>query len=181
VTENRRCTLELAVREEKTTTVPGDIERMFEECHGLIFRTAYRITGNPADAEDVLQAVFLRLLRRDRSAEPLENAESYLRRAAINASLDVVRSRLDSATVPLDESPPGAAGDQRELRDSLRRALATLNPRSAEIFALRFFEGHSNPEIARMLGMSQVHVAVLLHRTRKQLQKEIRSYLGVVS
>ena len=79
---------------------------MFEECHGLVFRTAYRITGNAADAEDVLQAVFLRLLRRDRSAEPLENPESYLRRAAINASLDVVRSRQETATVPLDESPP---------------------------------------------------------------------------
>lgn len=49
------------------------------------------------------------------------------------------------------------------------------------MFALRFFEGYSNAEIARMLGMSQVHVAVLLHRTRKQLQKEIRSYLGVKS
>lgn len=149
---------------------------MFEECHGLVCRTAYRITGNSADAEDVLQAVFLRLLRRDRSAEPLENPESYLRRAAINASLDVVRARQESSSVALDESP--APGDQRELREGLRRALATLNPRSAEIFALRFFEGYTNPEIARMLGMSQVHVAVLLHRTRKQLQKEVRSYLG---
>ncbi|MBS1876333.1 MAG: sigma-70 family RNA polymerase sigma factor [Acidobacteria bacterium] len=174
--------MELAVREEnQTTTVPDGIERMFDECHGLVFRTAYRITGNAADAEDVLQAVFLRLLRRDRSAEPLENAESYLRRAAVNASLDVVRSRRDSATVPLAESPPGPAGDQRDLRDGLRRALASLSPRSAELFALRFFEGYSNPEIARLLGMSQVHVAVLLHRTRKQLQKEIKSYLGVVS
>jgi len=153
---------------------------MFEDCHGLVFRTAYRITGNAADAEDVLQAVFLRLLRRDRSAEPLSNPESYLRRAAVNAALDVVRARQEQASVPLEDSPPGP-GDQRELRDGLRRALAALSPRSAEIFALRFFEGHTNPEIARMLGMSQVHVAVLLHRTRKQLQKEIRSYLGVQS
>ncbi len=168
------------MREAKSTTVPGDIERMFEECHGLIFRTAYRITGNAADAEDVLQAVFLRLMRRDRSAEPLDNPESYLRRAAINAALDVVRRRQEIASVPLDESPPGPE-DQRELKDSLRRALAALNPRSAELFTLRFFEGYSNPEIARMLGMSQMHVAVLLHRTRKQLQKEIRSYLGVAS
>lgn len=122
----------------------------------------------------MLQAVFLRLLRRDRTAEPLENHESYLRRAAINASLDTVRARQEANTAPLNESPPGP-GDQTELRDSLRRALAALNPRSAEMFALRFFEGYTNPEIARMLGMSQVHVAVLLHRIRKQLQKELRS------
>jgi RNA polymerase sigma-70 factor (ECF subfamily) len=171
--------LEVAVREDKAT-IQSDIERIFEECHGLVFRTAYRITGNAADAEDVLQAVFLRLLRRDHSAEPLENHESYLRRAAINASLDTVRSRQEARTLPFDEPPPGDA-DQRELRDSLRRALASLNPRAAEIFALRFFEGYSNPEIAGMLGISQIYVAVLLHRTRKQLQKELRSYSGVRS
>jgi RNA polymerase sigma-70 factor, ECF subfamily len=179
VWKNRRCTLELAVREEHVKTVPTEIERIFEECHGLVFRTAYRITGNPADAEDVMQAVFLRLLRRD-SAEPLEEPSSYLRRAAINASLDVVRARQEARSVPLTESPPGP-DDQRELKDSLRRAMAALNPRAAEIFALRFFEGYTNPEIASMLKMSQVHVAVLLHRTRKQLQKEIKSYSGVRS
>ncbi len=158
---------------------------MFEECHGLVFRTAYRITGNAADAEDVLQAVFLRLLRRDASAEPLEDPQSYLRRSAVNASLDIVRTRQEARSVPLEESPPGGSGqpaiDQPELKDSLRRAMAALSPRAAEIFALRFFEGYTNPEIARMLRMSQVHVAVLLHRTRKQLQKDIRSYLGVRS
>lgn len=144
-----------------------------------MFRTAYRITGNPADAEDVMQAVFLRLMRRDSSAGPLDEPQAYLRRAAINASLDVVRARQEAKSVPLSESPPGP-GDQRELKDSLRRAMAALNPRAAEIFALRFFEGYTNPEIASMLKMSQVHVAVLLHRTRKQLQKEIKS-LGVRS
>ena len=150
---------------------------MFDECHGLVFRTAYRITGNPADAEDVLQAVFLRLLRRDRSAEPVDNPESYLRRAAINVALDTVRAREEARNVPLEEPPP-KSGDQREVRDCLRTALSKLNPRSAEIFALRFFEGYTNPEIARMVGMSQVHVGVSLHRTRKQLQKEVKSYMG---
>ncbi len=167
-------TLELAVREVQSTTVTGDIQSLFEENHGVVFRTAYRITGNSADAEDALQGVFLRLLRRDRSAGPLENAQSYLRRAAVNAALDIVRQRQDSATIPLQDTAPGPQ-DQRELRDSLRRALGTLNPRAAEVFALRFFEGYSNPEIARLLSMSQMHVAVLLHRTRRQLQKEIKA------
>jgi RNA polymerase sigma-70 factor (ECF subfamily) len=143
-----------------------------------VFRTAYRITGNAADAEDVLQTVFLRLLRRDSSAAALENQESYLRRAAVNVSLDVVRS--GTGKVPLDTAPQGSSAptDRRELRDCLRRALASLNSREAEIFALRFFEDQSNPEIARALGISQVHVAVILHRARTRMQKEIRSYMG---
>jgi RNA polymerase sigma-70 factor (ECF subfamily) len=143
-----------------------------------VFRTAYRITGNAADAEDVLQTVFLRLLRRDRSAAALENQESYLRRAAVNVALDVVRS--GTGKLPLDSAPPGSRPptDRRELRDCLRRALASLNTREAEIFALRFFEDQSNPEIARALGISQVYVAVILHRARTRMQKEIRSYMG---
>jgi RNA polymerase sigma-70 factor, ECF subfamily len=173
--KSRRCTLELAVTEMNPAKIQSDLERIFDQCHGLVFRTAYRITGNAADAEDVLQAVFLRLLRRGESAEPLANYESYLRRSAINAALDIVRARKQSRSISLEDSAP-APGDQPELRETLRLALASLNPRSAEIFALRFFEGHSNPEIARMLGLSQVHVAVLLHRTRKQLQKEVRSH-----
>jgi len=137
------------------------------------------MTGNAADAEDVLQQVFLRLLRRGQTAEPLDNQESYLRRAAINLSLDVIRNRRDDQSVPLDDAPslPSAHGqNQSELQDSLRRALATLSGRAAEVFALRYFEGYKNQEIARMLGISQVQVAVLLFRTRQQLQKEIKSH-----
>ena len=123
---------------------------MFQAHHGLVFRTAYRITGNAADAEDVLQTVFLRMLRRDQTARALERQDSYFRRAAINVALDVVRAGKDARNVPLDEVPPDdlANGrrqpDGRELRECLRSALARLNPREAEIFALRFFEDLSN-------------------------------------
>jgi RNA polymerase sigma-70 factor (ECF subfamily) len=163
-------------------TIPGlidEVERLFRAHHGLVFRTAYRITGNATDAEDVLQTVFLRLMGRDESAQPLENCESYLRRAAINAALDVLRARRAAETLPLEDSQPDPGQpERRELRDCLRRSLARLNPEAAQIFALRFFEGHSNPEIARLLGVSQVRVAVTVHRARRQLQKEMRSYIG---
>ena len=159
--------------------VPSEFERIFRAHHGLVFRTAYRITGNAADAEDVSQTVFLRLFRRGTSTDVLENEESYLRRAAINAGLDVIRSRQTDRTVELTDLPAEPAReDPRELRQALGRALAQLKPRPAEIFALRFLEGFSNPQIARMLGISQVWVAVLVHRTRQQLRKELGAYRG---
>jgi RNA polymerase sigma-70 factor, ECF subfamily len=155
-----------------------EFNRLFEQYHGLVFRTAYRITGNAADAEDVLQTIFLRMLRRDTNAV-LGNEEGYLRRAAVNASVDLIRARQTEQNLPLfehaarsGESPPG------EIRECLRRAFARLSPRSAEMFALRYFEDFTNQQIARALNVSQVLVAVTLHRTRQQLQKEIRSYLG---
>jgi RNA polymerase sigma-70 factor, ECF subfamily len=156
-----------------------------------VFATAYRITGNAGDAEDVLQTVFLRLLRRGRNADPLEKPESYLRRAAINAALDVIRSRQADQTVPLLEESSGessgkssglmqtapAQADASGLRQALSRAIAQLKPLPAEIFTLRFLEGLSNQEIAEALGISQVRVAVIVHRTRMQLRKQLRPYL----
>jgi RNA polymerase sigma-70 factor (ECF subfamily) len=146
----------------------------------MVFRTAYRITGNAADAEDVLQTIFLRMLRQSPSDAALTQEESYLRRAAVNASLDIIRQRQTSRTVPLNEATTQTVETKsgNGLKDCLRRALQTLTERSAEIFALRYFEDFSNRQIAGALNISQVLVAVSLHRTRRQLQKEIRTCMG---
>jgi RNA polymerase sigma-70 factor (ECF subfamily) len=188
---DRRRTLPSVLVEESAIAISDELERTFRAHHGLVFRTAYRITGNAADAEDVLQTVFLRLARRGANAdaveETVENQESYLRRAAINAALDVMRWRKANPAVELPDLPEEMAahdaGDlMPELRQAVGRALAQLKPRPAEIFALRFLEGFSNPQIAQMLGISQVLVAVIVHRTRQQLRKELlpyfRSYSG---
>ena len=166
---------------------------IFRQHHEAVFRTAYRITGDAMDAEDVLQTVFVRLLRRDEALEPVaadEGAARYLHRAAVNAALDLLRRRKRRPAVALDEADDLAdvtevAPDRRrhsqELRTLLREALSRLSPRAAEIFALRYFEGFGNLEIARLTGASQTAVAVLLHRARHRLQKELAPLQGELS
>jgi len=170
-----RFTLLAALTVEPKLSLSGELERAFEAHHALVFRTAYRITGNAADAEDVLQTIFLRLLRRQ-ERDAVENEESYLRRAAVNASLDLIRARREDQAELGEISSGGRGPDGGELRAALRRALGRLNPKSAEIFSLRFLEGFSNQEIARLLGISRVLVAVSVHRARRQLQHELRDY-----
>lgn len=149
------------------------IDQLYEKHHRMVFATAYRVTGNAADAEDVLHTVFLRLLRRP-DAVSIENAEGYLRRSAVNAGIDLVRARRDSPDIDLDRmAGSGPDPDRSDLGKHLRQAMATLPQRSAEIFALRFFEGWTNPQIAKALGMSQMVVAVIVHRTRKKLQQDL--------
>ena len=197
---SRRRTLQsVLVVEEPGIAIPDEFERVFRTHHGLVFRTAYRITGNAADAEDVLQTVFLRLFRRECGTEaqhsPAEHAaqggvrnaaqsrvrneESYLRRAAVNAALDVIRARQADRSAELVDLPARQShSDTAELRDALARAMGRLQPRWAEVFALRFLEGLSNREIAQTLGVSQVLVAVIIYRTRQRLRKELAQYLG---
>lgn len=165
---------------------PGELETLFREHNDQVFRTAYRVTGNAVDAEDVLQTVFLRIMRQD-DKDLSPNPGSYLHRAAINASLDLVRSRGRSKSVPIEEagfelieapgSSPEAQQVNRELRRAVRLAISRLGERAAEVCVLRFFEGYDNSEIAKMLGSSQMVVGVTLHRARTRLRKDVRKFL----
>jgi RNA polymerase sigma-70 factor (ECF subfamily) len=181
----------MAAPMEPVETTAADLESVFREHHAMVFRAAYRVTGNANDAEDVLQTVFLRMMKRDPSAERVENIASFLHRAAVNAALDLMRSRQTGRSISLEELEPVLAdsahrGPDRahaagEIRDWLRGAVSRLSPRIAEMFSLRFFEGKDNPEIARLLNTTPGTVAVTLSRTRDRLEKEYRAYVGGVA
>ncbi len=162
-----------------------DMEEIFRSHASRVMAAAYRVTGKAEDAEDVLQTVFMRLVRRE--GIRLEGDPSaYLHRAAVNAALDLVRSRrkvtsFEDAAHGLAAPESGAAERKLasgEIHGEVRKALGRLSPRAAEIFALRYFEGYDNHEIAAMLGSSRSTVAVILHRARQRVREEIGPYVG---
>lgn len=165
-----------------------ELEILFRDYHKTLFRIAYRITGSQSDAEDVLQTVFLRLAPNGARRDFLPNAGGYLHRAAVNASLDLLRSRARAKSVSLDvvdfeqNSKLAIASPEddfagAELRELVRRAIAKLDGRAATAFALRYFEDFDNARIAAILGTSQMVVAVTLHRARTRLRQEIGKFL----
>ncbi len=169
-------------------TPPAGFAELYERHYEAVFRAALRVTGNPADAEDVLQTVFLRLVRREDSLELAPSPGAYLHRAAVNAALDLMRGRARSRAVSFEsveptreftssDLNPEEAHAENQLRARVREAVARLGGRAATTFALRYFEGYDNREIAEMLGTSQMVVAVTLHRARTRLKKEIGEYL----
>jgi RNA polymerase sigma-70 factor, ECF subfamily len=170
---------------------PLELGELFRVHHASVLRAAYRITGNTTDAEDVLQTVFMRLLRRPADAPGMENASAYLHRAAVNTALDLVRDRQPAKNQPLEAhlshlaersaASPDRQQEASEVRAVLRRAIRRLPPRAAEIFALHYFEEYSNQQIASMLDLSPSGVAVTLHRTRARLQEEVRNFMGEAS
>jgi RNA polymerase sigma-70 factor (ECF subfamily) len=169
------------------TEPPGELETLFQTHHARVFRTAQRITGSAADAEDVLQNVFLRLIKGQEAYDLSKNPEAYLSRAAINASLDVLRSRTRSKSIGLDEADadvlagrsrsPEALHADRELQDLVREAVSRLGKTAGEMFVLRYYEGLDNKEIAVVMETSPLVVGVVLHRARTKLRKEIGHYL----
>ncbi|MGO9340621.1 MAG: RNA polymerase sigma factor [Terracidiphilus sp.] len=160
--------------------VTEGLAQLFGEHHRRVLAAAYRITGSMADAEDIAQAVFLRL---SSANGPVTNAASYLYRAAINGALDLLRKRKAAATESLEGaaeiastgpgSSPEAEATSRELGARLRLAIGELPPRAAEMFTLRYLEDFGNREIAALMGTSQAVVAVTLHHARSRLKKRL--------
>ncbi len=167
--------------------VPLDLESLWQAHHQRVLQAAYRVTGNAGDAEDVLQTVFLRLLRNE-DADVGPNPAAYLQRAAVNAGLDLVRARrrapaqslepLEPFLAAAEADDPEAQRREAELAEWLRGALGRLPAQAAEVFALHMFEGLSHPEIAAALGLTPNTVAVVLHRTRRRLREDLRGKSG---
>ena len=160
--------------------VPAGFNELYKRHYEAVFRAALRVTGNPADAEDVLQTVFLRVLSqseglsRSKDDAAAERPSAYFRRAAVNAAVDLLRRRTVHAETTYDDRAPHAAVEQPLLlKEVLRRAIATLESDDATLFLLRYVEGLSNEELAGVFQIEKNNVAVRLHRIRLRLQAEM--------
>ena len=162
----------LAVTRPEYMISSTDFIELYERHQSAVFRAALRITGNSADAEDVLQTVFLKVYAQGDRPRDEQTADAYFRRAATNAAIDILRRRATHAEVRIDEVQPHPAQDSEPLlKEQLRRAIAELAPEDAELFLLRFVEGFSNGELADLFGQEKNNIAVRLHRIRQTLQK----------
>ena len=147
---------------------------MYERHYEAVFRAALRVTGNPADAEDVLQTVFLLVLARGGDVGDVALPGAYFRRAAVNAAVDVLRRReLHAESVYDDRAPHAAVHPPLLLKERLRRAIAALDSEDASLFLLRHVEGLSIEELAGLFKIEKNNVAVRLHRIRHRLQAEM--------
>jgi RNA polymerase sigma-70 factor (ECF subfamily) len=164
---------ELPILMPSTTPVAGFAE-LYERHYKAVFRAALRVTGNSADAEDVLQTVFLRVMARRGDVEDVVLPAAYFRRAAVNAAVDVLRRReLRAEGVYDDQAPHVAARPPVLLKERLRRAIAAVDSEDASLFLLRHVEGLSIEELSGMFRMEKNNVTVRLHRIRLRLQAEM--------
>lgn len=155
-------------------SAPAGFAALYERHYDAVFRAALRVTGRAADAEDVLQTVFLRVLSGGDRDEAAQRPAAYFRRAAVNAAVDLLRRRSVRAETAYDDGAAHAAVEPGVLlKEQLRRAVAALDSDEAALFLLRYVEGLSNQELADLFGLEKNNVAVRLHRIRMRLQNEL--------
>jgi RNA polymerase sigma-70 factor (ECF subfamily) len=172
-----------AITEKPGATLPEEFERLYRQHAPFIYRTALRMTRSAEESEDVLQTIFLRLIRNGLPLGMLQQPMAYFHRAAVNGALDAIRRRRNRASVTNVHEigavlhSPDSSFDEKIDR-KLGQAIAELNPAAAEMLILRYMHGHSDVEIAKMLGKSRGVVAVMLYRSRARLKKLIKQIQG---
>ncbi len=162
-----------------TDWVPPTWDEVVRTHSARVYRLAYRLTGNPHDAEDLTQDVFVRVFRSLSSYTP-GTFEGWLHRITTNLFLDRVRRKqrirfdglADDAAERLPGREPGPAQvyDDTHFDDDVQRALDALSPDFRAAVVLCDIEGLSYEEIAATLGIKLGTVRSRIHRGRSQLR-----------
>jgi RNA polymerase sigma-70 factor (ECF subfamily) len=178
---------------------PAEFVKLAESCERLVYQAALRVTGDPADAEDVRQQTLLKAYMHLTEFDPAVTGErarfhSWVCRVAINEAIDTLRKRRaprNSRKIALDEQAKNEDGHEapRELRAAtenpeqlcarmeLRRILAeaiqNLEPSSRAVCLLRDVENLSTEETAKYLGISVAAVRIRLFRARAKLRDRL--------
>ncbi|MBI4307646.1 MAG: sigma-70 family RNA polymerase sigma factor [Chloroflexi bacterium] len=161
---------------------------LVEKHSSLVYNVALRMMGNPQDAEDITQEVFLSAFKALPNFRGQSEVSTWLYRIAVNACLMKIRKEkksrylVDTGYEDIDipdwaESPEKAALNT-ELHETIQDGLARLPPDLRTAVVLRDVQGLSGEEAANVLGIPVATLKTRLHRGRLLLRKHLGTYLG---
>lgn len=162
-----------------------DAFRVLVERHSRsLFRLAYRMTGSPADAEDVVQETFVRAYRQLARFEARSNFSTWLYRIGFNCSIDHLRGRnarlAPQAAETLDRLAPATTGPTsedlvfaREIGARVQQALNGLSDQERAAFLMRHYHGCSIDDICHALGLKANAAKHSIFRAVKKMRAEL--------
>lgn len=159
---------------------PADFERRLRETHGIVYRIAYSVLGNAADAEEVTQDVFLRAYRKYSALRDAERFRAWVGRIswrlALNRRRATLRSmRRDTAWLSAHSAAqnPETEAAGREMEQRLREEIDRLPAKLREALLLSAVEGLDSRGVAEILDIPEGTVRSRLHLARRQLLKTL--------
>lgn len=150
-------------------------EILYQETARPLWSYVYRVSGNAALADDILQETYYRFLRAPRVDMDKARTKSYLYRIAGNLLRDHWRGKKRDVlfTEGVNQESAAAAASteytQRTMNLDLERRFGELKPQERALLWLAYVEGNEHKEIARMLGLKEKSIRVLLFRARQRL------------
>ena len=150
---------------------PRDFATFFADEHRGLFKLLYFVTGNRADAAEVMQDAFLKLWERWDTIDRIDDPTAYLFRVALNGFRMRARAARRAARrlVPAVSSPDPF--DEVSVREDVRRMLLELSPRQRAALVLLDMYGYGSEEAARVMGIRPSTVRALATQGRAVLRK----------
>lgn len=146
------------------------ISRVVETYSSMLLRLACTRLDDPADAEDAVQEVFLRLLTARPVFRDAEHEKAWLIRTTLHRASDF-RKAAARKNVPLDEAAQAA---EPEVENGLRATVLALPEKYSAVVHLHYYEGYSIKEIAKLLGIPAATVGTRLARGRERLRQMLK-------
>ena len=158
---------ETSQRAPKRPMDEAKFEAFYRKTAGRLWSYIFRMTGNAATADDLLQKTFFRFLRSNPAIADEDHLRHYVYKTATNLVFDHFRERKRHPDVAFEVASSPSAGV--DLRHDMMRVFAELKPQERSLLWLAHVEGASHDEIADSLGVKAKSVRVLLFRARKRL------------
>jgi RNA polymerase sigma-70 factor (ECF subfamily) len=148
---------------------------MVDRYGAYLYRLAFSLLGNGADAEDALQETFAGALRHLRDFEERSSVKTWLSRILVRQAARSHRSRGRHGWVPLDQGSE-AVENRSDTRMDVLAGLDSLSPDHREVIVLRELQGMSYEEIADILAVPRGTVESRLFRARQILRERLKDY-----
>ena len=142
------------------------LEEKVNRYENKLFRTALAVVGNNADAEDIVQEVFVKLFQTQTKFESDEHETAWLIRVTVNLCKNYLRSFWRKKSVPLLDTHPAQENEQHEIM----QAVLALPAKYRVVIHLYYYEGYSTKEIAEITEQKESNVRQLLSRARRKLK-----------
>jgi RNA polymerase sigma-70 factor (ECF subfamily) len=172
---------------------PLAFEELVNRYSMRVFTLANRVTKHKEDAEDVMQEVFVSVMRKIGAFRGQSSFSSWIYRVTLNCALMRLRKRRQDKSISMEDmmsqvlavpnrvntfNSEGESFRRRgELREALTAAIAELPKDYRPVFILRDVDGFSSLEVSEMLGISVPAVKSRLHRARISLQRHLSELL----
>ena len=141
----------------------------------FMFRLACSILGRSDEAEDMMQDVAERILRRQ--TRDIGNIDAFITRSVRNACIDRIRRRRDT-THKIPDVPDEKNPDRWNERQLIHKAMARLTEKQRTALHLKDIEGYSTKEVAEILKTDEANIRTILSRSRKALREIIEKEFG---
>ena len=162
-----------------------DLAALVQTHSGLLFRVAQSILRSPSEAEDVVQDVFIRVLKHRHSLHSITNTRVWLIRIAWNLAIDRKRriqpeqiDELFAQSLVTSDIPADQAYDQAQRMTSVLREIERLPKRERHVLLLSAIDELGTAEMAQVLGRSESAVRALLFRARTRLRERLEKNEG---